>query len=588
MSVLLIVRSEVHREKLLKVAEKVAQAKNTELYVLLVEEALPKNEAKEMEWQEVENRFESSIKSLNCTKVSLTVIDDLKPEMLILQDAESHSAGQKEGVNELMEEVSCEVMVIRMGSKPLDELGETGLGKIMVPSSGGRHSRLALRMATQLDSEQTTALFVEPDVDEVSESVGFAHLHRYIRRAGISLDDIRCHVELDNNPFKGIRREAERGAYGLIIIGASSHSSVRRKLFGTIPDKLLHGDSGVNIAVVRAATPIGDQFKVKLENLVNLSVPQLSREERVALFDEIEEKSRWSFDFAVLMILATSIAALGLLADSGAVVIGAMLVAPLMMPLLGGGLSLVQGNWPLWKRSQKAVILGFLSALGIGILMGLVAKFLGMPLTAQLAARGEPSTLDLGVAFISGIAASYCLARPKLSSALAGVAIAAALVPPIATTGICIALGDFAVAQGAALLFGTNVVAIVFGAAMNFYLAGIRGKKAADGVWSKRFLIVFALMMAGLVVPLTSALIGRIAGPQEVENVLIEKGEDLGVTIKRVRRGAYEDGLQVIELSVEAPAPLSQETLQILKSSIEAKLGEKVKIKVRTILVDQL
>ena len=92
------------------------------------------------------------------------------------------------------------------------------------------------------------------------------------------------------------------------------------------------------------------------------------------------------------------------------------------------------------------------------------------------AGPGGPNLLDMGVAFLSGIAAAYCLARPGLSSALAGVAIAAALVPPIATTGIAIAFGELSVAAGAALLFATNVVAIILGSALNFWVAGIRGK----------------------------------------------------------------------------------------------------------------
>ena len=96
--------------------------------------------------------------------------------------------------------------------------------------------------------------------------------------------------------------------------------------------------------------PARQRIKEALGHVLRLSVPQLEREERIALVDEVEGKARWTFDFAVLMALATAIAALGLLANSVAVVIGAMLVAPLMTPVVGGGLAVVQGNWPLWRR----------------------------------------------------------------------------------------------------------------------------------------------------------------------------------------------------------------------------------------------
>ena len=141
--------------------------------------------------------------------------------------------------------------------------------------------------------------------------------------------------------------------------------------------------------------------------------------------------------FIVLTIGASLIATLGLLANNAAVVIGAMLVAPLMTPLLGAGLALVQGNLPLMKDCVRAIVYGFFAALAIGVVMGFVTPI--RELTPEMAARGGPTLLDMAVAFLSGVAASYCVARPRLTAALAGVAIAAALVPPIATTGISIA-----------------------------------------------------------------------------------------------------------------------------------------------------
>lgn len=584
MSVLLVVREEQHRDSLVNIGSEIARVKECQLHVLQISDGKVGSGLPELIWSEEAEMQLCHVETVNSECTIKAAALSVKSDLLIIHDASDHSATQKRVVNDLMQDVACEVMVVRMGERDLG----AHIGKILIPSSGGRHSRAALRLADKLSPNNSTALYVEPDVDEVSESVGFAHLHRYVKRAGISLDSMHCHVELDDNPFLGIRREAEAGDYGLLIIGASGHSSVRKKLFGTLPEKLMKGDQGMSVAVIRAAHPIRDRFMNKVERLLHVNVPQLNREERVTLFDEVGEKSSWSFDFAVLMVLATSIAGLGLLADSGAVVIGAMLVAPLMMPLLGGGLSLVQGNWPLWKNCQIAVLLGFLSALFIGVLLGLFARVLDMSLTAQLIARGEPSTLDLGIAFISGVAASYCLARPKLSGALAGVAIAAALVPPIATTGICLALGQFTVAQGAALLFGTNVVAIVLGAAVNFYIAGIRGKKRANGVWAQRFFIIFALLMAGLLVPLSSALISRIAGPEEVKIALKEEADLHGIQVKKVLRGAYVDGVQELDILLESSRPLTDRVMRALKLRAEKETGKKIKLKIRTLLVDEM
>jgi len=261
------------------------------------------------------------------------------------------------------------------------------------------------------------------------------------------------------------------------------------------------------VAAIRARRSAARRIREKFEKFLRLRVPQLKREERVDLFERLQTGSRWNFDFMTLITLATAIAALGLVLDSTAVVIGAMLVAPLMTPLLGAGLALVQGNLPLMRTCLQAVILGFLAAILVGIVIGAVAPL--TQLTSELAARGGVRLEDMLVAFLSGVAASYCIARPGLSSALAGVAIAAALVPPIATVGISLALSAPENAWGAAKLFGVNVVAIVLGAALNFYLAGIRPSGAI--VWVRRTAVLLTVCAACVLISLAWLLMPKLS-----------------------------------------------------------------------------
>ena len=478
----------------------------------------------------------------------------------------------------IFEHVPCAVIVLR-----LPEHEKILPGRILVPASGGPHSRTSLRLANSLVGENTTAFFVEPDADEVSREVGERLLAKVVRRAGLDPELIECKVSLGEQVSDEIRREAETGDYELVLIGASTSCSLRSKLFGTVPDRLVRGPAGLGVGVVRSALPARRLLQDAFGRLLRLSVPQLEREERIALVDEIEGKARWTFDFALLMALATLIASLGLLANSVVVVIGAMLVAPLMTPLIGGGLAMVQGNWPLWLRSSRAVLLGFFCALGIGLLVGGMARLLGFGLTSELAARGEPTLLDLGVAFASGIAASYCLARPHLSGALAGVAIAAALVPPIASVGICLALGETVTAQGAALLFGTNVVAIVLGAAANFFAAGIRGRKEGKGLWSRRLVIVLALVCAGLAIPLTSILVGKVTSPRALERTLSKVAEEGNYRLLKLRR-SRSAGAPLVEIELAGPAPPPDQLVDALKSEAEDRIGRAIHLRVRTIL----
>ena len=579
MSVLLVIREEKYQQRLELFVVRVAAARADQAYIVHLSEGSSIPDVSDIKWQDEQVKV-TKIESSNPYRTIRQLEEVLNPQILILNDAVDSTEQTRKIINQAIDEVRCELMVVRMGD------GEDYGDKILVACSGGRHSKVALKLAYEMEGKGATAFYVEPDVDDVSETVGFSHIHRYLNRAGVPDGEMRCEVGLANNVFEGIHNEVTKNEYGLVMIGASGYSTVRKRLFGTVPEKLMRGEKGMSVCVVRAALPIKSILSQKFERLLHLNVPQLKRDERVALFDDVEEKSRWSFDFAALMILATSIASFGLLSNSAAVVIGAMLVAPLMMPLLGGGLSLVQGNWPLWKRCQSAVLLGFLSALTIGAILGFIARVLDMPLTSELAARGEPSLLDLGIAFLSGVAASYCVARPKLGGALAGVAIAAALVPPIATTGICLVLGEFPVARGAALLFGTNVVAIVLGAAFNFYLAGIRGRKKAEGgLWSQRFLIVLTLVMAGLLVPLTSVLIERIAGPVEIEEVLTERAEDFDLHILRVQRSKHLDGLPLIDITVESAMPVTKAVMLSIKQAIEEKIQGQIHLRIKTILI---
>ena len=215
----------------------------------------------------------------------------------------------------------------------------------------------------------------------------------------------------------------------------------------------------------------------------------------------------------------------------------------------------------------------------MSVALGFLARWLNLGMTDQLRMRGEPNSLDLGIAFVSGIAASYCIARPKLSGALAGVAIAAALVPPIATVGIGLALGQTEVALGVALLFGTNIVAIVLGAGLNFMLAGISGIHKA-GAWGRRSLITLILVCLGLAVPLTSVLLSRLSRSVRLESAIESKlpeGVKL-VSVSRLRGGGFE-------VEVESEKAVKEGLASEIAETIEEIEGGKESVKLRTELI---
>ena len=189
------------------------------------------------------------------------------------------------------------------------------------------------------------------------------------------------------------------------------------------------------------------------------------------LFPEGEAFRASLLTFTVLLTLAAFIASFGLYQDSVASIIGAMVVAPLGGAIMAfaGALVTARSRWQ-WITGLQ-VILGSLWVVVIGFLVSLVLPDI-LELTPSLDARTAPGLLDLGVALAAGAAGAFVAVRHTGSDALPGVAIAVALVPPLATVGICLELGRPDDAAGALLLFVTNFAAIVVAACIVFTLSG--------------------------------------------------------------------------------------------------------------------
>lgn len=183
--------------------------------------------------------------------------------------------------------------------------------------------------------------------------------------------------------------------------------------------------------------------------------------DRSLILASVARDARLDRKFLLLIILAAAIATLGLLQSSTAVVIGAMLVSPLMGPIMGIGFGLATLESNLIRRSLVTLAAGMAVAILVAMLIIWFSPI--QDVTTELRARTQPTLLDLGVAVVGGIAGVYAIMR-KLSGVMVGVAIATALVPPLSTVGFGLATGRVDFALGAALLFLTNTLAIAFAA----------------------------------------------------------------------------------------------------------------------------
>ena len=194
----------------------------------------------------------------------------------------------------------------------------------------------------------------------------------------------------------------------------------------------------------------------------------LEEEDRLdALHRSYDGEARLNESFIVLTIGASLIATLGVLANNAAVVIGAMVVAPWILPLRVTVFAVLSGQARLVSRSLITLAAGAGITLFLSMGLGLIARSQGLllaeALPEQVTARLEPNILDLGIALAAGAVATYAKVNPGAVSSMAGTAIAVALVPPVCVMGVMLAAQDLSGAQGAALLYAANLLGILIG-----------------------------------------------------------------------------------------------------------------------------
>lgn len=273
--------------------------------------------------------------------------------------------------------------------------------------------------------------------------------------------------------------------------------------------------------------------------------------------------------YLILIIGSCAIATFGLLANSTAVIIGAMIIAPLMSPIRGLAFGALQGNVLLFRQGMIAVIVGtFLAvaiAFGIGILVRLPSY------GSEVLARSAPNLLDLGIAVAAGGISGYAKIEPKVSASLAGTAIAVALMPPICVVGLGLAQANGSLSLGATLLYITNLLGITLSCMVVFWVAGyasLRHARKALG-WT-------LTLTAVLIVPLGISF-ARLVQQAHLEASLRRALLSRTVTFQRLELLRNETDWLAnppeVRLSVRAKEPVTPRQVQLLEEFIEREMG---------------
>ena len=298
-------------------------------------------------------------------------------------------------------------------------------------------------------------------------------------------------------------------------------------------------------------------------------LPRASTEQFQDLFKVLRGNSKNSTEFMVMMILSTLIATFGLFANSSPVIIGAMILAPVISPIFSFSMGMVRYDVPMLKESFITITAGTLVSLAVAAGVSLVIPL--ELLTSEIEARLSPTLLDMGIAVSSGIAAAYAHANEGIAKSLAGVAIAVALVPPLAVAGIGVGWWDWEVFSGAILLYATNLAGIILFGGLTFLLLGFAPFKRA------KMGLVYTLIIAVLVAVPLSLSFDRIMQEANITRTL--EGATIKNVVVRDVRIRFSSPL-VVSLRLVGPEALEAEKIEAIKEEIEEKIGQPVLLEV--------
>jgi uncharacterized hydrophobic protein (TIGR00271 family) len=305
-----------------------------------------------------------------------------------------------------------------------------------------------------------------------------------------------------------------------------------------------------------------------------------SREE---IFRDASDARQFDAVYFAMLILSCLIALLGLLLNSPAIIIGGMLISPMMGPILACGIALTTADGVLGRKASWNLAL----STGEVVLIAVIATWLS-PLktpTPEILARTNPNLMDLLVAFFSGLAGTLALSSRKSGLAiLPGVAIATAVMPPLATVGYGLSTGQWVLARGAFMLFSTNVTAIVISAELVFFLVGFRPSrhKLPEGTHllvRHRTLIATAILLV-LSVPLLRTLMQAAHQVQlrySISAALQEQTSRFGCRLDKVELRIGRKSI-LVSAVVQTPQYIEAPEIELWERQVSSSVGRNVRI----------
>jgi uncharacterized hydrophobic protein (TIGR00271 family) len=493
---------------LIKAGASLARAQNGELlilHVLRLDEHAPMYEIRqtaEWEWLRLE-RFIQTAGELGLPVRLLTRVAPSIATGIVSTAAEYHVGfillDWPDKSAETDDEAFAE-RVFETTSRPVGILRETlpeSVNKVLVVGDGGPNVAAALEAGQALtgtdDGNVQLLTVVRPSASAKSSS---QPAHDASEEPELPTGVEQRVIEAANVK-KAIMAESD--ACDILLMAASVDPLLNQAVLSGLPAEIAEARSLPTMVVKRGE--LHRRFWMQRGwGMVSTLLPTLNLRERAEVSVEMRRSARATVDFYAMMCLASGIAMLGLALNSGAVIIGAMLVAPLMSPMLAIAHGIVRGSLVMIRKGVESTLKGIGVAIAVGTTLTLTIPDYAP--TNEILARVEPSVIDLLVALVSGAAGAYAISRKWAAAALPGVAISAALVPPLCVVGYGLASSRFPIAGGALLLFMTNLSAIVLVSVMVFLLVGFRPMRTERGRVVTNSILIATTFIFALSIPL--------------------------------------------------------------------------------------
>jgi uncharacterized hydrophobic protein (TIGR00271 family) len=267
-----------------------------------------------------------------------------------------------------------------------------------------------------------------------------------------------------------------------------------------------------------------------------------------------------------------------------------MLVAPLFTPILALSLAIVQGDIRLLRIAIEAALKGVALAIGLGVFLTAISPLRSV--THEIASRTQPNLFDLAVALASGAAGAYAVARKDVATALPGVAIAAALVPPLGVVGVGLAMGDPGIAGGSSLLFITNLIAITLAGAITLILLGFRPTARADRAARLRVgLIASLVLLVAITIPLGVVFV------RSVQESRIRQIIDQTLTTQLLEHVGYElvdfnfetdEETLAVMVTIYAQSQVPPAMVDTTRNRLSQALHRDVRLQLRSIPIEEI